>query len=84
MNIDQGAELHFCSTHSNWYSLWKLTTKSDSACGQYETFPGMTQETSPKIKSVVKSPIYRKTTVEHAPDIKKHPVRYLIQLEQKV
>ena len=48
------------------------------------TFPGMTQETSPKIKSVVKSPIYRKTTVEHAPDIKKHPVRYLIQLEQKV
>ena len=38
MAVDQAGELHICSTHSNWYSVWKFTTKSDSACKQSETF----------------------------------------------
>lgn len=62
MAVDQTGELHICSTHSNWYSVWKFTSKSDSNFEQSETFPDMVQDIFPKTKRVIKFRIYRKTT----------------------
>lgn len=62
MAVDQTGELHICSAHSNWYSVWKFTNKSDSNFEQSETFPDMVQDIFPKTKRVIKFRIYRKTT----------------------
>lgn len=72
MSSDHGVELHFSSAHSNYYSAWKYTTKSDTAYEQSEKHPDLSQVNSPQTKRATKSRINNKTNkTKHSKKSKK-------------
>ena len=57
---EHGVQLHFSSAHTNYYSAWKYTTKSDKSFIQSTEHPDLTEQNSPKTKAATKNCIRKK------------------------
>ena len=60
MSQEHGVQLHFSSAHTNYYSAWKYTTKSDKSFIQSTEHPDLTEQNSPKTKAATKNRIRKK------------------------
>ena len=54
------AQLHFSSAHTNFYSAWKYTTKSDKSFTQSTEHPDLTEQNFSKTKAAAKNCIRKK------------------------
>ena len=66
MSQEHGVWLHFSSTHANYYSAWKYTTKSDKSFIQSTEHLNRTEQNSPKTKAAIKNYFGKKVNKKKA------------------